>query len=371
MEEGASNLKIRAILYDESDLAIRQEELLLPIQHLHPGESFPISLSFPKTPEVDHVEIDILSYQISVKPNVEVEVEIVDRSTTGDGSYLLMGWLSNPRNIDVQIHNFSLVFTEKDESIHSIIVPDFYTSSLLPSQKVPFLVTLGQNPNTLSVKPFLDVIEIQSLNEASFSFPQKAELVLDSQGNLLLRGNIKNEHVHSIWVSCIIALHHQDRLISLTQLNPPSPLMAGEVRSFGLTQFPGWKEQLTHSKIELEEVEISFFCDGLASSEFKGQIFTLNASITGFETTGSSLIIRGEVSNLTSKTLAYVSVQADLRNIDGDIHTSNTILLEEILDPGGTTSFVLPVRLPAGTVLPDMEMDVRATAILEENELPY
>jgi hypothetical protein len=371
MEEGASNLKIRAILYDESDLIIRKEELLLPIQHLHPGESFPITLSFPKSPEVDQIEIDVLSYQISLNRDVELEVEITDRNTLGDGSYVLAGWLSNPRNIGVQIHNFSLVFTENNGSIHSIITPEIYNSSLLPSQRVPFLATLDQNPNTLSVRPFLDVTELQNLEQAPFSFPQEAELVLDSQGNLLLRGIIKNDHVRPLWVSCIVALHHQDRLISLSQLKPPFPLAAGEVRSFGLTQFPGWKEQLTHSKIELEEVEISFFCDALASSEFKGQIFTLNASITGFETTGSSLIIRGEVSNLTSETLSYVSVQADLRTIDGDIHTSNTIPLEEVLDPGGTTFFVLPVRLPAGTVLPDMEIDVRAIAILEESELPF
>jgi len=109
MEEGASNLKIRAILYDESDLIIRKEELLLPIQHLHPGESFPITLSFPKSPEVDQIEIDVLSYQISLNPDVELEVEITDRNTSGDGSYVLAGWLSNPRNIGVQIHNFSLV----------------------------------------------------------------------------------------------------------------------------------------------------------------------------------------------------------------------------------------------------------------------
>jgi hypothetical protein len=153
-------------------------------------------------------------------------------------------------------------------------------------------------------------------------------------------------------------------------LYSPIPLSGGEARAFSLTEFPGWQDQLSDSDLDVDQIETEFYCDALASSEFKGQIFNLTSEITGFETTGSTLIIRGSITNRTSQTFPSSVIQADLRTIDGYIEASNWIHIQETLKPGERTDFVLPVRVPAGTNIPNLEIDVRAIAVLEESNLP-
>jgi len=371
MDEAASHIKIRVTLSGDSEPPLAQKERILPVQHLQPGETFPFELPFPDVLQADHVDIDIIDFQISANNDVELEIEFSATSTTEDGKYVILGWISNNLNISVEIFNFLLLTADSEGSAYSLVMPNFHTSSLLPSEKVPFLAILDQDPSALSITPFLDAIEVQNLGAAPFSFPQKAELTQDSQGNLLLRGMIKNNDSLTRWVSCIVALRYQDRLISLTQMIPPSPLSAGENRAFGLSWFPGWKTQLSELGGEVEKIDVEVFCDSRASSEFKGQIFSLNSEITGFESTGSSLIIKGKVSNLTSHSLSYAAVQADLRSIDGFIQTSNWIILDKSIEPEGSIPFVLAVRLPEGIILSQMEIDVRAIAILEESNLPF
>jgi hypothetical protein len=233
------------------------------------------------------------------------------------------------------------------------------------------MAIMEQDPTVLSTKPFMDATEIQSLKAMPISFPEQSPLTLDSQGNPLLRGSIRNDDTISRWVSCIVALQYQDQLISLSRLVPAIPLTSGENRAFGLSHFPGWRSQFREHGIGLDEIHVAFYCDPLASVEYKGQILTLNSEVTGFEATGSSLIIRGEVYNHISQALPHVVVQADLRAIDGSIHASNFILVEEPIEIAGSSTFVLPVRLPAGTILPELEMDIRAIALLDNNVLPY
>jgi hypothetical protein len=168
-----------------------------------------------------------------------------------------------------------------------------------------------------------------------------------------------------------VALRHQNQLLSLTSLVPPTPLGIGENRAFGLSQFPGWNTQLSGVEVNMDGIEVEFYCDPLASPAFKGQIFSLTSEIMGFEATGNSLIIRGEVSNPTSHSLSNAAVQADLRTIDGGIQASNWILLEDTIEPGGNLFFVLPIPLPEGTILPDLEIDVRGIAILRESDLQF
>jgi hypothetical protein len=370
MLEAAANIEILVVLQDATGSISAQKVSTLPVQNLEGGESYPFLVAFQDVLSADEVVVEMIDYQMSGHNEVKLEVTLNEFSRSVDGRSIILGWLSNPQDSDVHIHNFILRTSGKQELPPALIIPELFISSLVSSEITPFLAVLDDDPNTLTITPYIDAVESPALGNVPFSFSQETQLNIDSQGNHLLQGMIKNNDSLPHWVSCLVSFQYQDRLISLSSLHSPIPLAPGEARAFSLTEFPGWQDQFSNSTLEFDHLEIEFFCDPLESSEFEGQIFNLTSEVTGFETTGSTLFIRGSISNLTSQTLPSSVVQADLRSIDGYVEASNWLLIEETLEPGDSVDFILPVRLPAGTSIPDLEIDVRAIAVLEESDLP-
>jgi hypothetical protein len=367
----ASSIEVRVSLGLRSTNLIDQQMTILPISLLQPSEEFPFTLAFPDTAQADQVEIIVMDYQSSAETDIKLEVEISGVGRTESGQFAILGWLSNPHSSSAQIHNSLLVYSDPETDILTFKSPDLHPSTIPPSQKVPFMTILEQDPTELSITPYFDATALDPLGNLSISFPQRATIAVDSQGNPLLVGSIRNEGTLPRWLSCIVALQSQDQLVSLSQLAPPIPLTAGEIRAYGLTHFPGWRTHFIENELKVEDIHSDFFCDPLAYAEFSGQIFTLDSEVVGFEVTGSSLIIRGEVYNRTSHPLSNAVIQADLRSVDGTIQTSNFILLDEMLEIGSTSTFILPVRLPEGSLLSKLEIDVRANALLLESDLDF
>jgi hypothetical protein len=170
------------------------------------------------------------------------------------------------------------------------------------------------------------------------------------------------------WVSATVALLNQEHIISLASLTSPSPLGSGETRAFGLTNFPGWRERLNELNGQIEDLTVEVFYDPLGCIEFDGQVVPLHLEITGFESTGSTLFIRGSAYNPSPHSLSNPGIQADIRTTDGVLQTSNSRILDEEIASDQSISFTLALRLPNGIELPQMEIDVTATAILEVSE---
>jgi hypothetical protein len=222
-----------------------------------------------------------------------------------------------------------------------------------------------------SFHPFIDATLLSEQVNPSFSMKQYPEVVLDPQENILLRGMIHNEDQISRWLSAEVAIFYQDQIVSLTSLAPPFPLGPGEMRGFGLTDFPGWRERLKALDGQLGELSLQLFYDPLGCVEFKGQIHHLNVDILGFESTGSTLIIRGSATNPSLYDLSLPTVQAEIRSTAGYLQTSSWNLLDTAISQGQAIDFILGIRLPTGMEVSEMEMDVTGIAILTEDVLPF
>ena len=371
--EAVTQVQIRAALHFDAEGAPVWKEVILPYQHVLPSESVPFLVQFPSQPPPESVTLEVINYQVSGSEDARLEVEITGRAHTSEDEIILYGWINNPENDPIQIHYFHLLAGHSLEEPTAFISSSIHPSSIPPHQRMPFLFTLDkeQNQQSVSFYPFIDATVISEWTAPTFTLPQYPEITLDPQGNLLLRGIIHNTDGISRWVSAEVVLLYQDQIVSLTHLNPPFPLGPGESRGFGLTNFPGWRTRLDELGGNTDDISIEIFYDPLGCGEFEGQVIHLMVEITGFESTGSTLVIKGNASNPSSHTLSLPSIQAEIRSTTGLLQTSSWILLDETLAQGQTMRFVLSVRLPEGTKLSEMEIDVTGIAVYEEGFLPF
>jgi len=371
--EPVTEVEIRATLQFQSNETPIQQEISLPFHHVLPSEKVPFLIRFPiqVPPEKDILEV--INFQISGYQDAIIEVDLAGKTSNFEGESILYGWITNPENHPAQIHNFDLLAGISMDQPTSLESTYFHPTSILPHQSVPFLFSLDhlQDQPLESFFPFIDATRIPKLVEPSLSLPQYPEAMLDPQGNLLIRGIIQNNDQISRWVSAEVVLFYQDHIVSLTSMNPPFPLRPGEARPFGLTNFPGWRTRLDELGGQLDEISIVLFNDPLGSAEFKGQILDLTIEILGFESTGSTLLIKGTAANPSSHLLSQPAVQAEIRTTAGIVQTSNWMQLGETLPQGESIDFVLGIRLPDGIKLSDMEFDVTGSAILGEGPLPF
>jgi hypothetical protein len=371
--DAVSAIEISVVLQLPSDQNPVRQRVSLPYQHILPSEKVPFRFDFPNQSSPESVLLDVVNFQVSHSEDAKLNVELSGKSLTSENEIALYGWITNPLNDFVQIHNFNFLVGPSSEEPTALISSHSHPSSIFPKQSVPFLVTLDliQDQSLESFHVFIDATVLSEQVNPSFSMKQFPEVVLDPQGNLLLRGMVQNQDQISRWLSAEVALFYEDQIVSLTSLAPPFPLGPDEVRGFGLTDFPGWRERLKDLDGQPGELSMQLFYDPLGCVEFKGQIKHLPVDILGFESTGSTLIIRGSATNPSSDDLSMPAVQAEIRSTTGYLQTSNWSLLNRTISQGQAIDFILGIRLPTGIELAEMEMDVIGIAILTDDVLPF
>ncbi len=368
-----TEVEIRPRFHFQSGETTVWEEINLPYQHVLPSEMVPFLIDFPIQPAPESVSIEVVNFQQSGYEDAILEVELTGTTVTSEGVHILYVWMTNPVDDPAQVHLLQLLVGSSSEDPLTLLSSSIHPSSILPYQSVPFLFTVdfGQYQVPTTFTPFVDATFVPELPEPNFTLPQYPEVILDPQGNLLLRGILQNQDVISRWASAEVAILYQNQIISLAPLNLPSPLGPGETRGFGLTNFPGWKVRLDELGGQLNDLSIEVFYDPLECRDFKGQVVHLTVDITGFESTGSTLLIKGNGTNPANQTLSLPAILAEIRTTGGVLQTSDWILLDKIIAEGQTIDFTLGIRLPMGITLSEMEIDVTGTAILEDNALSF
>jgi hypothetical protein len=368
-----TEVAIRATLIFHSGMAPFWQEISLPYKHVLPSERVPFRIDFPAQPAPESVILEVVDFQVSGNEDGVLEVELTGNTITPEGEDILTGWISNSMNSPAQIHHLNLLAVSSSDEPKAMVPALIHPASILPHQRLPilFMLDILQDQDLVSFEPFIDATLIPGLDEPSLSFPQFPEIVFDPQGNLLLRGIIQNTEPFSRWISAEITLLFQDQMVSVASLKPPSPLGPGETRGFGLTNFPGWRERLDELNGQPEDLSFEIFFDPMGCGEFNGQIVSLSVEMTSFESTGSTLFIKGSAYNPSSYDLSSPAIHAEVRSTRGILQTSNWILLDEILAQGQNIDFILAIRLPEGIQLPETEIDITGTAVSEEDALPF
>lgn len=361
---------VRVSLHKMDGELIAEQLVPLLVKHVSAGAVVPFRAVFADVERANKAEARIASFPPGAFEPGMLAISFAGGSFTAEGRYALLGWISNQGNSAAEIHQLILMALNEENAPQEIVIVRDRLSSIFPAQAIPFLAIFEQIPEPTRLLSFIDTIANSGIDPAPLSLVQPVGVTFDPQGNILVTGTIKNESSHSHWVYGLVVLTLQDEILSVAELHPPSPFGPGETRAFGGMDFPEWASRLAAANGHREDISAEFLFDPLASAPTNIQTRPLDFEITGLETTGSMLFLRGTIYNNAQFPISQPSIHAELRSVDNIAHSANWHVLPQRLEPRQSASFLLPLRIPEGINLAMMEVDIRAMGLLDESSFP-
>jgi len=352
---GAANVQIWVAIADDRGVRLAEVRTGPLMASLAPGEASPFFVQFPGVGSASTVEARVDSFSPGFVRRSRLEIEVLDEFTTEGGELALLGRVTN---LGSQPQSFgSLGFVGFGPTSQPVsLAPLLYGPRIIGrGETVPFLAMADGNPGELRWQSYHDAVEIQAQVPHSLAMAEGPRLQVDSQGELFVVGSLRNEAGSPAQARVLIILWDGDRIVSLSGLLAPLPLQAGDRLAFAIQDFPGLGPRLAES--DPASLRIESRIEATAQS---GQPSVLQAEVGAFHSVGSTLFLRGLLSNGTPRTVDPASVLAELRSSDGELLSAGWFTAPGPLAPGEQTEFVIDLPLPDGTDPGELEFDLRA-----------
>jgi len=352
---GASKVRIRVAITNGRGERLAELSTSPLMATLAAGEASPFSAQFPGVGPAVTVEVRVDSFSPGFIRRSRLDIEVLDEFVTGRGELALLGIVSNPGAQPQSFVSLGLVGFGPASQPGSIAPLRYGPRVIGRGESVPFLALAGRNPGPLRWQGYHDAVEIRAQVPNSLAIDEPPRVRVDSQGNLFVVGSLRSEAGLPAQPRVLIILWDGDRLVSLTELEAPLPLQAGERLAFAAQDFPGLSLRLADSDPARLRIESRIEAAGQ-----HGQPVILQAEVEAFHSVGSSLFLRGILSNETPRTMDPAAVLAELRSIDGELLSAGWFTAPGPLAPGEQTEFVIDLPLPEGTDPGEVEFDLRA-----------
>ena len=198
------------------------------------------------------------------------------------------------------------------------------------------------------------------LTAIELTLSQNPVLKFTDQNLPFVIGEINNDAGYIRWVRLLISAQYGDQLLSCTVHTFPAPLNPAESRVFLETNLPGLVPNAKNKGIPLDKVDIEVTIELNFSRDFDEIPIHLPIEIDLYQPVGSSLILRGSLTNPEEKTIMQPTVFATVRTTMGELVSAGWIVVAYEIAPSETLSFVLPLTLPQNTDTVMSEFDVQA-----------
>jgi hypothetical protein len=121
---------------------------------------------------------------------------------------------------------------------------------------------------------------------------------------------------------------------------------------------------MAQSKLDTDSLIVEIILSPSSSRLAEGTLVPLNLEVTHYEPVGSSLILRGTVSNQSANRVDFATVYAAVYSTEGAILTSAEMGVSTSLAQNEQVSFVLPIHLPRGVIPAMSEYDLQAAGFV-------
>lgn len=369
--QAATQITVCIELKNAADKTVAVKSVPLLIQYLPPYQSGPFSATFWGVNQVDHVELEICAFSPTTIELTALNTEILAVTRQSRAEYVVVGRIHNLGTNPAEIRSLQLVIRDSSKKLQEISTGLIFPTFLAGGHTLPFLLITEHPPEIADSHIYLDAIGATPPPSPQISFSLSPSLHYDSQGNPFVRGALRNDNPADYWVSGIIYLQSQGELVSLSKLIPPIPLSSGEVLPFSISQLPALSERMQALSLHPEDLQVRTYIDPLASTPSNRQKVSMQIRVTGLELSSGALNLRGALHNPSDMQVESASVVATLFSKDGVVLNAGWHSLKSALDPGESTSFSLPIGLPRGLSLADIEFDLRGVGLIEKPGSPH
>ena len=352
---GVSNVRIRVAVADNHGRQLAELTTGTLISNFAPGEAGPFLAEFPGVGLAVTAEARVDSFERHFIRRSKLEIELLEEFLTEDGDLALLGTVANPSSQVQSFVSLGLIGVGAASQPRAVAVLRYGPRVLGAEETVPFLAVASGNPGQLSWQAYHDAVELEARVPESLVMDEQPRVRIDSQGNVFVVGSLRNEAGVPAQARVLILLWDRDRILSMTEFQTPLSILAGERLAFAAQEFPGLSRRLEQSDPATLRIESRI--QGVAAPE---RPIVLRAEVEAFHSVGSSLFLRGILTNNTLRTADPAAVVAELRSSDGELLSAGWFITSDPLAPGERTEFVIDLPLPQGTDPGLVEFDLRA-----------
>jgi hypothetical protein len=358
-----SALEIKVSLFSDDDALIAHQVISAALQHLASGESSPFIARFTELDLPARAEAEIVSYQTSIFTRGELEINDLTSTPTEDGGLAIFGRLTNQSTMSLAIHRLGLTTVGPETGLLDITASNVHLTTLEPAETSHFLAVMASDPGNADLIPYYDATATVHPTYPVLTLSQEPSLKFTAQGNPFVVGEIHNPDDQPRWATFLVELMLDDETFGLASITPPTPLGPGENRAFTVASFPGLRSKLAGQATQPDDIRVEITYDPRASSPSDATFFPLDLNINLYETIGSSLIVRGKVSNTGPEAVQSAIVQAAVRLTSGEPLTAGWLVAADALGVGESVEFILPLTLPQGADPAMSEYDFQAAGL--------
>jgi hypothetical protein len=337
------------------------QQIVTPLlSHLGPGEISPFLARFTNVRRIASYTSEVLAYQTTSFIRALVKVDTLSISPTADGGLAILGMVTNPGSKPVALENLGLLAADADGKIKAL-APLYGGLTMLDSEEqTPFIALMEVDPGEFELFSYVDAIVTEKPDDPLISIIEPPTILQTEQGTHMVVGSIKNESNQPRWAVLLLVLSLEDEIVAVAPVRMPLPLQPGEIRAYAISDFPGLRSQLQPRTSPIDDMSVEVIVDSLASHSTNRSSTPLALQITHFEPIGSSLFLRGVISNNGEADVEQAMVLVTMYSTTGELITAGWSVLPESLAAGYSAELILPLTLPQGTDPAMSEFDVQA-----------
>jgi hypothetical protein len=355
---------LRVILADE-DLTseIERIEIRAALENLAPGERSPfiVSADTPINTALPSLGVEALNYYPLERGDVVAEDLISIQLPNGEPG--LHGIMRNKSYLHIAIH--SLAILARSDSGDPVAIGEYWAgpTHLPPRRSAPFIAAFSNDLEHDSYEVFIDSTEVDDPGDPQIQFSEGPTVRTTEQGQTFLTGMLRNETSQPHQLSMTILAKSDERVIGLVRIEQPVPHLPNEARPFSVSLSDHFSSLVPGMEwTDAEEFEAVI--DAHQTNEVVPSPAPLDLQINQFEVIGSTLFLRGSLSNPLEVRLVFAAVLGSLRTPEGIVQSAGWYTHPTPLDPHESIEFTLSMPIPADFQPAEGEFDLQALGVL-------
>jgi hypothetical protein len=330
----------------------------LPLSLLQPDATSPFIAQLEQVEAPAGARASLASFQRSSEAPASVSLGGV-HATQGPDGVIVIGTVQSNDPRDLRIHDVVVTWRDASRSVAGLAIASVPGAIVADNGSLPWIAQApGATPDT-RFEVFTAASTVNTEGGSPLVTSAEPTWRVTSQGRGFATGAIRNTGDAPALPEVAIAASAAGRLISLEILRSTVPMQPGETLLYAADRFPGLEATLDAEGIEITDITLGVYLNADAVPASTGVVVPLPVSIQQSEAIGSSVFLRGAVSNPSSVQLKSTMVFVSLRSTTGEPQSARWL---ELAPPpaGASTEFTLDLPLAAGVDPAMSEYDVRA-----------
>lgn len=355
-----TDIVILVAIWDTENQLVDHQTVSPLLKNLGQNETGLFVAKFENINSVESASAEVLDISPTTFDRASVQVTVLKTIPTGEGKPAILGTITNSNSYPVAVHGLSFVAVDKSSEITGFATLAAGPTYIESHRARPFLALLETDTTDYTLLPYPDATQTTNLLPTEVALTKPPRIETTEQGHLFIVGEVRNDASFLRWIRLLVSLEYQGELFAFTTVDFPVPINPGESRGFTVTDFQGLREQMQAFNPALEALNLIVKIEPNLLRDFNETPTPLGFEIELFESLGSSLILKGTLSNSTEGTLHEVTVLATARSTVGDVITAGWVTIAEALEPEEMAEFILPLAFPKNANPVMIEFDVQA-----------